>query len=192
MAEPGSNSQVNGPHVDVVRAVRLCHPDWESASSVTFKPRLAKVCWNDWRDEILIPILFSRLQAAQVAAATGNRKELLVLDKEIQGCLPVEMAERSRRAGCRLANAYPAPPAEKLWRHYVKAVEDGETPGNLSVILAVRAAAFHVVPRLLVGAYVFVEARGGLGEKGVSRWMEMVDDCLRASAKLETSGLRAA
>lgn len=192
MAETGNSRQAEGPHWEVLRTARLCHPDWDGGTAVTFQTQSKDSCWNVWRDSVFIPLLFPKLLAAQNAAGTGNRRELLILDREVDKGLSPELAACSGRAGSRLAGAYTAPAAEKLWRHYVDLIQKGETPGNLCVVLAVRGAAFHVAPNLLVAAYVLVEARGGLGERGVSHWLEMVDDCLRASAKLEKPGLRAA
>ena len=172
--------------------VRLCHPHWENLSRLTFQPQHLEPSWLVWREEIFLPILFPRLQAMRLACTSGHRDQLLAGDVALDESLPAEMADRSRRAGQLLMNAFPAPPAEKLWRHYGGLVASGGTSGHLCAVLAVRAAAFHVAPSLLAAAYVFLEARGGLGETGVAQWMEMTDDCLRASAKHEGPGLRAA
>lgn len=172
--------------------VRLCHPHWEGQSRVTFQPQKTNPAWELWREEVFLPILFPALQAMRLCSSAGNRAELLARDQAIDIALPVELAERSCKAGHLLMKAFPAPPGEKLWRHFGASLEEGKTPGHLVSVLAVRAAAFHVAPAMLTAAYVYMEARSGLGERGVTQWMEMSDDCLRASAALAAPGLRAA
>lgn len=192
MAEIGGNWLKDGPHVDIVRTARLCHPNWEAIARITFAPQSTAPAWLVWREEVFLPVLLPGLQSIRVAGATGDRRALLAGDRTLDQRLSADMAGRSREAGQKLLHAFPAPPAEKLWRNYARQVDVGEAPGHLCTVLAVRAAAFHVAPSLLVGACVFLEARGGFGEKGVAHWMEMADDCVRASASLQTVGLRAA
>lgn len=172
--------------------VRLCHPHWEGLSRLTFQPQKTDPAWQAWREQTFLPVLFPALQAMRICCAMGNRADLMARDQAIETALPAELAERSRRAGHLLMKAFPAPPGEKLWRHYGVSLDEGKTPGHLASVLAVRAAAFHVAPSLLTAAYVYMEARSGLGEKGVAQWMEMSDDCLRASAAQAAPGLRAA
>lgn len=178
--------------MEVLRVVRLCHPHWESLARVTFQPQKTNPAWRQWQKEIFLPILFPALQAMRLGSAAGDRAELQARDQAIDAALPTELAERSRKAGHALMKAFPAAPGEKLWRNFGILMEEGKAPGHLASVLAVRAAAFHVVPTMLTAAYAYMEARSGLGAEGVAQWMAMSDDCLRASAALAAPGLRAA
>ncbi len=192
MAKTDSNAQAGSPQLEVLRVVRLCHPHWESLSRVTYRPQKTDPVWAGWRDEIFLPVVYPALQAMRLSSATGDRQGLMARDRGLDEGLPAEAGARSRRAGHALMKAFPAAPGEKLWRHFGVAMEEGKTPGHLAAVLAVRAAAFHVAPALLTAAYAYMEARSGLGDSGVTQWMAMSDDCVRASAKQGATGLRAA
>ena len=190
MAEKNGSS--HGPHLEVLRVVRLCHPGWEGLTRLTFAPQPMTPSWQAWREEVFLPILLPGLRAMHVASATGNRGELIAHDTALDAALPAMLVGRSRRAGQMLVKTFPAPPAEKLWRHFGCLVEADKAPGHLASILAVRAAAFHIAPPLLISAYIYLEARAGLGAGGVDQWLEMTDDCVRVSVGQGESGLRAA
>ncbi len=160
------------PQVELLRAARLCHPDWESAGRLTFRPPLAD--WAVWRDTIFFPAVLPAFEAAFTAFVQGHRKELVASDSCLDASLPPDLAEASRRAGRRLAAEYTVPNAEKLWMHHRDRVGAGESPGHFAVMLAVRAAAFHLPRGSAVSALLFLEARGGSPDGAAREWTEMI------------------
>jgi hypothetical protein len=171
------------PHIELLRAARLCHPDWETAGRLTFRPPITD--WTVWRDTIFFPALLPAFEAAFTAFVQGHRKELTASDLALDAALPPELAEASRRAGRRLAAEYTVPNAEKIWLHHRDRVGAGEAPGHFAVMLAVRAAAFHLPQGAAVSALLFLEARGGDPDGTAREWAEMI-----ASAQPRDRGIR--
>ena len=174
-ANPGPQD----PHLDLMRAVRLCHPGWDALRGITFSAATVQTPpWQNWRTDIFLPVLRPQLEAAHFAAATADWRALTACDRALDDALPAGSAAASRRAGTTLMAAYDPPAAERLWARYRGMVAAGSSPGHLAVALAVRAAAFHFPPLALISAYVFLEARGGLSGRGMLAWVEMLEECL--------------
>jgi hypothetical protein len=173
-------------HSELLRAVRLCHPDWETAGRLTFRP--PGLNWTAWRDTIFLPALHPQFTAAFAAFSLGHRRELLQSDVSLDSLLPAPLAEASRRAGRRLLAGYTVPNAEKLWASYRERAIAGETPGHFAVAVAVRAAAFNLPLPLAISALLFLEARGGQPDSLPGEWMEMI----AAAQPKEAAQLRAA
>ena len=72
----------------------------------------------------------------------------------------------------------------------------GEVPGHLAILCGLRAAAFHLPPAAMTGAYIFLEAKGGLPRSGIALWVSMVERLPSGAARLEklepASGVRMA
>ncbi len=178
IASPGRDP-AEDPHLDLLRAVRLCHPGWDALGRITFSADARQTPpWQKWRTDIFLTILRPQLQAAYHAATSADWRDLAAGDLALEGALPTESAAVSRRAGAALMTEYDAPAAERLWTRYRNLVAAGSSPGHLAIALAVRAAAFHFPPSTLISAYVFLEARGGLSGRDMPAWIEMVEQCL--------------
>lgn len=162
----------NDPRIELLRAARLCHPDWESAGRITFRPPLTD--WEVWRDTVFFPLVLPAFETAFAAFTLGHRKELAKSDASLDAGLPPALAGASRRAGQRLAAEYTVPNAEKLWMHHRDRVGAGESPGHFAVMLAVRAAAFHLPQGAAVSALLFLEGRGGRPDGTLREWEEMI------------------
>jgi len=162
-----------------MRAVRLCHPGWDALRRITFSsaPNLTPP-WQKWRADVFLAALRPQLEAAHLASVTADWRGVVACDQALDGVLSGESATASRVAGAALMGEYDAPAAERLWTRYRSLIAAGTTPGHLGIALAVRAAAFHFPPAVLISAYVFLEARGGLPRLGMAAWMEMVEQCL--------------
>jgi len=174
-ANPGPQD----PHLDLMRAVRFCHPGWDALRQITFSAAADQTPpWQNWRTDVFLPVLRPQLEAAHLAAATADWRALVVCDRALDDALPAGVATASRRAGASLMTAYDPPAAERLWARYRGLVAAGNSPGHLAIALAVRAAAFHFPPPALISAYVFLEARGGLSGRGMMAWVEMLEECL--------------
>lgn len=171
------------PYLDLIKAVRLCHPCWDTLQKITFSAEAgAGQPWVPWRDNVFLKILRPQLLAAYTSAMSGDARAVARCDEVLDQTLPVEGARRSRYLGRQMMKAFPAPPAEKLWARYGALVAGGGTSCHLAMVLAVRAAAFHLPPPALLSAYIFLEARGGLAGTGVKAMMEMVEQCVSAGA----------
>lgn len=180
------------PHGELLRAVRVCHPGWESAGRLTFVPDRSGPGWNTWVAGIFAPLLLPQLRAARLALAAGDASALQACEHALETGLPTAARAASTSAGSALARDFTVPNAEKSWLRYRDLVLAGKTPGHLAVVLALRSSAFHLAPASLTAAYVLLEARGGLPRQTAAVWMEMVDDCLSVKGTPESSGLRAA
>jgi hypothetical protein len=157
---------------ELLRAARLCHPDWETAGRLTFRPPVPS--WTTWRDSVFLPALHPAFVTAYSAFALGHRRELAQNDAALDTSLPAALAEASRRAGRLLLAEYTVPNAEKLWTVYRDRVLAGEAPGHFAVALAIRAAAFYLPLPLAISTLLFLEARGGNPEALSAEWTEMI------------------
>ncbi len=180
------------PHGELLRAVRVCHPGWESVRRVTFVPDRSGGLWDTWLAGIFTPVLLPQLRAARLALAVGDASALAACEHALDAGLPTDARAASAAAGSALARDFTVPNAEKSWLRYRDLVLAEKTPGHLAVVLALRSSAFHLAPASMTAAYVLLEARGGLPRRDASVWMDMVDDCLSVKGTPENSGLRAA
>ena len=162
------------PHLELMRAVRFCHPGWDSSKRITLRDADRAA----WQTEVFLPVLRPQLEAAWHAAAAADWRGLMACDLALDQALPAGAVSGSRLAGAALLRDYPAPPGERLWTRYAALVADGKSSGHLGMALAVRAAAFHFSPAAMVAAYVFLEARGGLSGRSMISWMEIVEQCV--------------
>lgn len=169
------------PHLDLMRAVRLCHPGWDTLGRVTLSAN-TPADGLSWLAEVFHPVLQPCLDAAFHAASRGDTPAVVGQDLTLDAALPAAAAAASRRAGTTLLEKFPAPPGERLWSRFTRRVAEGSSPGHLAVILSVRAAAFHLPPRLLFASCVFLEARAGMPGHGPTSWMHLVETARPSTA----------
>jgi hypothetical protein len=165
------------PRLELLRAMRSCHPDWMASGRVTFE---GSPSWELWKTDTFLPFLKPHLEASWAACAQRDARTWQEADRSLNGALPLDMAERSRKAGSLLATSFRPPAAEKLWTRQVKEIAEGRQPGHLASVIALRAATFSLSPRVALGCYLLVEARGGWGLDAEIQWWDLVDDCLLA------------
>ena len=183
----------NDAPIELLRAVGLCHPGWTGLRRLTFSPnRNSSPEWRGWREEVFAAILLPRIQEARSASAAGDWRFLADSDRAIDSALPEQLREASSRAGRLLMEHHGAPKSERLWSRYHALVESEKAPGHLAILCALRGAIFHLSPMAILGAYVFLEAKGGLPRSGMEAWIDMVADCLANKRCPGTSNLRAA
>lgn len=180
------------PHLELLSAVRICHPGWNSAPRATFSPDLgASKPWIAWNRNVFGPVLRAQLESAFYAAMSGDLRSLAACESALEKLLPERAAADSRACGRDLIEKFPAPPSEKLWLRYQRSVAAGE-PGHLVVAAAVRAAAFHLPAPVLISAYIFLEIRAGLPAAGMNAWMEAVGECVCSSRPAGLPQIKAA
>ena len=167
------------PRFDLMRAVGLCDPSWESAGRLTFHPQiLSRPAWQDWKINVFQPLLRPQLEAAVVGCAAGDGRAIELCDQALEAGLSPAQVKMSRNAGALLAAAYTPPSGERLWLRARERIAAGTWPGHLAVVIAMRAAAFHLPPIQAVGSYLLLEARGAFGRAAMPLCLEMVEDCL--------------
>ena len=185
--------QADDSHIELLRAVALCHPGWAGLRCITFAPDMgSSPAWLRWKERVFAPVLLPEMEGAHFACAAGDCRALAVFDGAIDSALPPDLRKASRIAGAALMKGYSAPKSEKLWPRYRTLLISGEVPGHLAILCALRGTAFHLPPAAMTGAYIFLEAKGGLPRSGIALWVSMVGDCLTARHGLKNSNLRAA
>ncbi len=155
----------------VIRAAELCNPFLDGLSEVTFMPRgpLPAALLN-WSNTIFHPHLQPLLLKVLMCAAEGGSFEISTLDCALESALPALLRLPSRDAGKRLVRGLLAPRGDRLLERYRVAVLAGNSPGHLAVIHALRAAVFHLPPRVVIASYLVQEGRGaGLHDKEIAR-----------------------
>ena len=185
--------QEGDSHIELLRAVVICHPGWAHLSPITFAPdRRCSPTWSRWKEKVFARVLLPGIEGAHCACVSGDCRGLAALDWAMDSALPPGLREASRAAGSALMEGYSAPKSEKLWPRYRTLLISGEVPGHLAILCGLRAAAFHLPPAAMTSAYIFLEAKGGLPRSGVALWASMVGDCLTARRVPNNSNLRAA
>jgi hypothetical protein len=190
----GSNTfDSDDSHIELLRAVGLCHPGWTGLRCVTFAPdwRLSPA-WLQWKDRIFATVFLPRLEEARLASAIGDWQALAVCDHAINSALPADVTQASILAGQALMEDYCAPKSEKLWPRYRALMASRKVPGHLAILLALRGATFHLSPASVLNAYIFLEAKGGMPKGGIDLWVNMVVDCIAKRCDPKDSNLRAA
>jgi hypothetical protein len=190
----GSNAfDANDAGIELLRAVGLCHPGWRNLQCVTFAPEgFSTPEWLRWKEGLFTEVFLPRIEEARSASAAGNWQSLADCDRAIDSALPSGVREPSLHAGRVLMAHYAAPKSERLLVRYHGLVGSGSAPGHLAVLCALRGAIFHLSPATILGAYIFLEAKGGMPGSGIEQWMNMVDDCLAKKCCPNASNLRAA
>ncbi len=172
----GENGDAQG---NLLRAARVCHPDWENVGRLTFAPvRTAPVPWEAWKKEVFAPCLRPQLEAALAASATHDAAAWEACGRRLDEMLSPREAAASRHAGQLLAQSFTVPNGERFWKKMCTRVEAGSASGHLAVVLALRGAAFHLSPPVVLAGYILLEAQGAFGAEGMDLSFQMVDDCL--------------
>jgi hypothetical protein len=185
--------QADDSHIELLRAVMLCHPGWACLRRITFAPDMrSSPTWLLWQERVFVPVLLPGMEEAQFACAAGDCRALSACDRAIDSALPPDLGGASRAAGAALMEGYSAPKSENFWSRYRGLLISREVPGHLVIVCALRGAAFHLPPIAMTSAYIFLEAKGGLPLSGIALWVNMVGDCLAKRRSLKNSNLRAA
>lgn len=160
----------------IVRAAQLCNPFLDALGEVTLMVRgpltpLALSVMN-WNANFFRPHLQPLLLKVLECASEGGSFEIMALDCQLDGALPASVRIQSRDAGKRLLEGLLAPRGDRLIERYRTAVLAGNSPGHLAVIHALRAAVFHLPPRVLIASYLMQEGIGaGLDDPEISRFL---------------------
>ncbi len=162
-----------GDHAVVVRAAELCNPFLDGLGKVTLTilgPVAASVL--NWNGSLFRPVLQPALLEVLHKASEGGSFEIAALDCRLDAGLPSALRAQSRDAGRRLVQGLLAPRGDRLIERYREAVLAGDSPGHLVVIHALRAAVFHLPPRVAMASYLLQEGIGaGLDGREIFRFL---------------------
>ena len=159
----------------IMRAAQLCNPFLDALGEVTLAngpltPLAASVL--NWNASIFRPLIQSVLLDVLERAAEGGSFEITTIDCQLDASLPTSVRLQSRDAGKRLVQGLLAPRGDRLIERYRNAVLTGNSPGHLAVIHALRAAVFHLPPRVLIASYLLQEGIGaGLDDREIGRFL---------------------
>lgn len=159
----------------IVRAAQLCNPFLDALGEVTLvngplTPLPASVL--NWNANLFRPILQPLLLKVMESASEGGSFEIMTLDCQLDAALNKRVRIQSRDEGKRLVQGLLAPRGDRLIERYRNAVLAGNSPGHLAVIHALRAAVFHLPPRVLIASYLMQEGIGaGLDDREINRFL---------------------
>ena len=159
----------------IVRAAQLCNPFLDALGEVTLvndplTPLAASVL--NWNANLFRPYLLPLLYKVLEAASEGGSFEVMALDCQLDASLTKRLRLQSRDEGKRLVQGLLAPRGDRLIERYRNAVLAGNSPGHLAVIHALRAAVFHLPPRVLIASYLMQEGIGaGLDDREINRFL---------------------
>jgi len=159
--------------VVIARAAMICNPFLDSVGDVTLVP-LGSIAASvlNWNAAIFTPLLQPALLEVIVRVAEGGSFEIAALDCRLDASLPEKLRLQSRTAGKQLVLGLLAPRGDRMIERYRASVLAGDSPGHLAVIHALRAALFHLPPRLLIASYLFQEGIGaGLDDLEIGRFL---------------------
>jgi len=157
----------------IVRAAQLCNPFLDALGEVTLLARgpVAAFVLN-WNANLFRPYLMPLLLKVLEAASEGGSFEITALDCQLDAALTKQLRIQSRDEGKRLVQGLLAPRGDRLIDRYRNAVLVGNSPGHLAVIHALRAAVFHLPPRVLIASYLMQEGIGaGLDDREINRFL---------------------
>jgi len=172
----------------VVRAAVLCNPFLDILEEVTLAVRGPMASsLLDWNATLFTPILHPLLLEVLDQTSKGGSFEITALDCRLDAELPASRKFPSRDAGKLLVQGVLAPRGDRMIERYRTAVLAGDSPGHLAVIHALRAAVFHLPPRVTVASYLLQEGIGaGLDGREISRFL--LGAIIGAESGTSTSG----
>ena len=159
----------------IERAAQLCNPFLDALGEVTLtRDPMISIAASvlNWNASVFRPLLQSVLLDVVARASDGGSFEISTLDCQLDALLPKSLCFQSRDAGKRLVQGLLAPRGDRLIERYRNAVLAGNSPGHLAVIHALRAAVFHLPPRVLIASYLMQEGVGAdLDDREISRFL---------------------
>lgn len=157
----------------IVRAAELCNPFLDALGEVTLEIRgpVASSVVN-WNAALFSPVIRCAMADVRREYSMGGNLEIAGIDCRLESLLPKSLSLQSRTEGKRLIGGLLAPRADRMLERYRTMVLEGNAPGHLAVIHALRAALFSVAPRVMEGAYLLQEGMGaGLDGRDISRFL---------------------
>jgi len=165
---------------------------WTPPGPVTlFSTSCAEKSWQPWSETVFVPHIVPVLSEVLSAASLGQWKSMADLSRRLDGLLPADLAASSAFAGRSFAQAFSRDSRDRPWKRCLDAIDTGEWPPHLAVLMAVRAANFHIPHRAITALYVLLEAKGLQASGARLDEVAMLSDCL-AACPAPAFGLRAA
>ena len=174
VAEQESGELLPGDELGtVVRAAELCNPFLDAVGDVTLRIRgsVAASVLN-WNALCFSPLIRPLLTSVCREYSLGGSLEIMELDCQFDRMLPEESRLNSRTEGRRLILGLLAPQGDRIVARYRETVRDGDTPGHLAVVHALRAGLFSLSPGIAEAAYLLQEGIGaGLDAGDIRRFL---------------------
>ncbi len=148
---------------EILRVLRLCHPDFETTRTLTFSSgRKDPVAdWNLWCSDIFLPIIAPALLSTIHLAQRGHVREIQQLCTSLDAALAPYIDERSRHAGARLLMDFTAPPGARVLQKLRNLHAREAVSAHFICIYGVRCALFNIPPALAILAVLYAEWQTG-------------------------------
>jgi hypothetical protein len=139
----------------ILRAVALCQPAWKSSPAAT---RLPGETWTTWLEKTHLPLVRPTFRLSLAAAARNDFSALAAQAVDLDEALAVDVTVLSVTAGRALLDSLRPTPGDRLWQR-IQRTTAADFPRQFPVLFAVRAALFHLPPRVAEGALILHESR---------------------------------
>lgn len=147
-----------GPVLD---AARLAQPGLESCGALSLGGATSlDEAGLVWRDALFVETLAPFLLDQLAFGRAGMLREMLESDAAFTTRLDPVLAERSERAGRKLAALAGAMRGDRLLPRIAMRSTAGDIPCHYLTVFAARCAAFSIDDRTAIGAYVIREVAG--------------------------------
>jgi urease accessory protein UreF len=115
--------------------------------------------WENWAHAVFHSRILPAIREVTHHARHGRIREVIAADRCLDASLVAPLAVRSRAAGAIVAAHQQCPDGERILRRYLAAHRCARTPGHLAVVVAVRAAVFHLPEPMVLAAYLAAETK---------------------------------
>jgi hypothetical protein len=157
----------------VIRAAEICNPFLDAVEEITLRLRgSVPACILNWNSSCFSPLVRPLLSSVCRQYSLGGSLEIMELDCQFDRMLSAESRMTSRSEGRRLILGLLPPQGDRLITRYREAVRDGDTPGHLAVVHALRGGLFSLPPGILSASYLLQEGIGaGLDSVEIGRYL---------------------
>lgn len=125
-------------------------------------PASLATAWREWVDSLLLPLLASPFAAAHRLAGGIRPTEIALIDRDLDGRLPLPLRTRSLSAAKAFFEGKNGMSGHREWSRYAAMVEQGGSPGHLPVVFAVQTALYHLPLATSLAAYAWFELESAL------------------------------
>lgn len=115
--------------------------------------------WRLWQEHSFLPILLPAYLDAHDCGIRNRTRELHEVDRALDGRLPAPARDRSVAAARPFFSGKSEMRGNREWRRFAEGVEDGASPGHLTVVHAIQSALYHVALVPALESYAWFEFR---------------------------------
>ncbi len=180
---------------ELSKIVQRCNPEFDCSRPISWQVEVpVEDSWQQWMKDLFEPYLLPHLLRVLDFSARQSAREIVLLDAELNRCLPPWPRERSVDAG-RLLLQQSTPRGERLMTRLQEAIQTGAAFGHFATLYGVRCGAFSIPVRTAILGYLVQELSVGVSDEfGRVKLLEAsvgsVNEFLRIAANGSTEGLR--